>query len=305
MSEHWLRQLVLTRQALRKCTSSITWLLDQFGVLHDGKNAYPRAVEAVRELHAMGLRLYVLSNSSRRANTTLAKLKPFGFDPAWFAGAVTSGEITYQNLLSRHDPWFATLGRTCLHFTWADRGSVSLEGLDLAVTADPSHADFILAHGTQALGQPDGATPQPRSIAELSALLPEAAAKGIPMIVANPDVVTVSGNELAIMPGTLANMYRELGGVVRLMGKPDPVAYTECMRLADAEHASTVMVGDSLHHDIAGAAAAGIDSIFITSGIHREELGAAVGEFPEPAALQTLFDAHLVHPTHVAPLLAV
>ena len=41
-------------------------LLDQFGVLHDGKVAYPGAVDAVRHMAAQGLKLFILSNSSRR-----------------------------------------------------------------------------------------------------------------------------------------------------------------------------------------------------------------------------------------------
>mmetsp|Transcript_24180 Transcript_24180/g.75990 ORF Transcript_24180/g.75990 Transcript_24180/m.75990 type:complete len:259 (-) Transcript_24180:179-955(-) len=76
------------------------WLLDQFGVLHDGRVAYPCAIEAVRELHAAGKKVLIISNSSRRSSTTLEKLRPMGFDPSWFAGAITSGEITHRYLES-------------------------------------------------------------------------------------------------------------------------------------------------------------------------------------------------------------
>ena len=41
-------------------------LLDQYGVLHDGKKAYPGAIAAVEALAAAGRKLLVLSNSSRR-----------------------------------------------------------------------------------------------------------------------------------------------------------------------------------------------------------------------------------------------
>ena len=79
------------------------WLLDQFGVLHDGVTAYPGAVDAARRLHESGAKLYVISNSSRRSTNTLRKLEPMGFDPAWFSGVVTSGEVTHQMLASRGD----------------------------------------------------------------------------------------------------------------------------------------------------------------------------------------------------------
>jgi hypothetical protein len=62
----------------------------------------------------------------------------------------------------------------------------------------PRQADFILAHGTEALGtRSDGSAAQPCSLERLRELLGECAARGgLPMVVANPDVVTVSGSEL-------------------------------------------------------------------------------------------------------------
>lgn len=61
-------------------------LLDQFGVLHDGKSAYPAAIEAVQQWSRMGLKVYILSNSSRRAGTCLTKIGTLGFHENWFAG---------------------------------------------------------------------------------------------------------------------------------------------------------------------------------------------------------------------------
>lgn len=52
---------------------------------------------------------------------------------------------------------------------------------------------------------------------EIKALLQQAAAKGLPLIVANPDVLTVSGNTLVPMPGTFARWYKEMDGEVWLL----------------------------------------------------------------------------------------
>lgn len=62
-------------------------LLDQFGVLHDGERAYPAAVDAVERWAARGVRVYILSNSSRRANATLDKIAAYGFPRDAFCGA--------------------------------------------------------------------------------------------------------------------------------------------------------------------------------------------------------------------------
>jgi FMN phosphatase YigB (HAD superfamily) len=61
-------------------------LLDQFGVLHDGRTPYPLAIEAVRQLAAAGKRVCIVSNSSRRSSGTIGKLEKMGFDASWFTG---------------------------------------------------------------------------------------------------------------------------------------------------------------------------------------------------------------------------
>ena len=61
-------------------------------------------------------------------------------------------------------------------------------------------------HSMQALGQPGGAEARPMSVEALRALLPACAARGIPMLVANPDVVTVDAEMLVPMPGMLAQV---------------------------------------------------------------------------------------------------
>ncbi|KDO45946.1 hypothetical protein CISIN_1g016204mg [Citrus sinensis] len=196
------------------------WLLDQFGVLHDGKKPYPGAISTLEMLATTGAKMVVISNSSRRASTTIDKLKSLGFDPSLFAGAITSGELTHQYLLRRDDAWFAALGRSCIHMTWSDRGAISLEGLGLKVVENVEEADFILAHGTEGMGLPSGDV-RPMSLQDLEKILEICASKKIPMVVANPDYVTVEARALRVMPGTLASKFEKLGGEVRWMGKPD------------------------------------------------------------------------------------
>ena len=76
-------------------------------------------------------------------------------------------------------------------------------------------ADFLLAHGTEVLGMGDGKPPIKVALEEIKAILQKAAGRGLPLIVANPDVVTVSGNSLVPMPGTFARWHKEFGGQVR------------------------------------------------------------------------------------------
>ncbi|XP_021813982.1 glycerol-3-phosphate phosphatase isoform X2 [Prunus avium] len=276
------------------------WFLDQFGVLHDGKQPYPGAITTLKNLASSGAKMVIISNSSRRSSTTMEKLRSLGFDPSLFVGAITSGELTHQNL-QRDDAWFAALGKSCIHMTWSARGAISLEGLGLQVVENVQDAEFILVHGTEALGLPSGDA-LPMKLEELESILEQCAAKHIPMVVANPDFVTVEARALRVMPGTLAARYEKLGGEVKWMGKPDKVIYKSAMALAGVDPADSIAVGDSLHHDIKGANAAVIQSVFITAGIHATELGlSSFGDVADTSSVQALASKYDAYPSYVLP----
>ncbi|KAH9297826.1 hypothetical protein KI387_029508, partial [Taxus chinensis] len=265
------------------------WLLDQFGVLHDGQRPYPGAIATLEQLAHSGAKMVIMSNSSRRSWTTMEKMRKLGFDPSLFVGAITSGELTHQYLLRRDDPWFAALGRHCIHMTWSERGSISIEGLGLQTVERVEAADFILAHGTEAIGLANNCGVQPMKLDKLEQILEEAVDKRIPMIVANPDHVSVEARALRVMPGTLGSKYEKIGGQVRWMGKPDQVIYKVAKEMTGVDAAECIAVGDSLHHDILGANNSGIQSVFVAGGIHADELGISqFGMVPEVAALQAL-----------------
>ncbi|GAB2265459.1 hypothetical protein Dimus_000514 [Dionaea muscipula] len=278
------------------------WLLDQFGVLHDGKQPYPGAISTLEKLAKTGAKMVVISNSSRRASVTADKMRSLGFDPSLFVGAVTSGELTHQYLQRRDDAWFAALGRSCIHITWNERGAISLEGLDLKVVENVEEADFVLAHGTEALGLSSGVSISKR-IEDLERILEQCAARKIPMVVANPDFVTVEARALRVMPGTLAAKYEQLGGEVKWMGKPDKVIYESAMAMAGVDVSNCIAVGDSLHHDIKGANAAGVRSVFITGGIHATELGLgrSSGQVADESTVRALASKYKANPSYLMP----
>lgn len=68
------------------------------------------------------------------------------------------------------------------------------------MVSNVDHADFILAHGTEALGLPSGDA-LPKSLEDLEQILQLCAKRKIPMVVANPDFVTVEARALRVMPG--------------------------------------------------------------------------------------------------------
>ena len=206
---------------------------------------------------------------------------------------VTSGEIVYQSLKTpRRTAAFSRLGGNCVHITWMKRGSggISLETATTGVRAvgrAVDEADFVLIHGTEAVGRSVGGGGEEEleelPAAELMDLLRACAERNLPMIVANPDVFTVDGDELAVMPGWYAGQYGKMGGSFALMGKPNRIIFDAALELhrerAGAAPAGSrvLVVGDSLVHDISGGANSGLDTLFITTGIHRREIFGADG----------------------------
>lgn len=82
------------------------------------------------------------------------------------------------------------------------------------------------------------------------------------------------------MPGALAQHYEQCGGTAWLMGKPAAAIYEIALRDLDLAPRDVLAIGDSIEHDVAGAHAAGIDALFITSGIHATAFEGAEGDEP-------------------------
>lgn len=74
------------------------------------------------------------------------------------------------------------------------------------------------------------------------------------------------------------------------------------MAMASVDALDSIAVGDSLHHDIKGANATGIQSVFITGGIHATELGLNnFGEVANSSSVQALASKYDAYPSYVLP----
>ncbi len=239
------------------------WIIDQWGVMHDGRALFPGVLEVFRELKARGKRIVLLSNSGRRAALNDKRLREMGLDPGLVDGSVTSGEVTWQALRRRAAPPFRDLGRRCFLLTrFGDMGVV--EGLDLELVEDVAEADFLLITGVDS---PD------KTLEDYLPLIERAAERKIPAICSNPDIVAPVAGKLALAPGAVARKYEELGGMVTYIGKPSPHIYRACLELLGGIPKERILaVGDSLAHDVKGARNAGLPCCFVASGVHRGEL---------------------------------
>ena len=259
------------------------FLIDQWGVLHNGDRPYPGALDVLAELARRNKRVVLLTNSGRRRSFNEVRLKELGFNTAALAGIVTSGEATWQALQQRAIEPFASLGRRCLLFTRAD-DSGPVDGLDLEVVDDPAEADFIYLTWLDAVTH---------SIEDFDRVIEMAAGLNVPMVCANPDRVAPTEGGLTQAPGSLAERYRALGGEVIYVGKPHAPIYRACLDvLEDLEPHEICAVGDSYEHDIRGAKDAGMAAAFVMRGIHAEAFPEGASRAAARKALDDLAGEH-------------
>ena len=244
------------------------FILDLWGVVHDGVNVFPGVIDALARLRRAGKRLVFLSNAPRRAEVVAAQLDGFGITRDLHDGVLSSGEVTWRHLEARPDAWYRDLGRSCIRIG-PDRADGLLDGLGLTRPADLAAADFILVPG------PNGDTD---SVEAYDPQLDAAAARDLPMVCANPDREVIRGGRRQICAGAIAERYERKGGDVRWHGKPNPDVYEDCLEmLAIADPSRVLCCGDSFTTDIKGANEAGLDALLVARGIHGDDLVDAGG----------------------------
>lgn len=258
-------------------------LCDVWGVLHAGIAAYPDAYMALTRYRAAGGAAILLTNAPRPAETVSLFLDKLGLPRNAYDGIFSSGDVTRTLLEERKEQKFFHIGppRDLPIFEHAKERFAPLD-----------KADFVVCSGLR-----DDET---ETAENYRAELTQIRARSLPMICANPDVVVERGDKLVYCAGAVADLYAALGGDVTYAGKPYASIYTGALKLAEkalrrplALH-RVLAIGDSLRTDVKGAAAAGIDCLFVTAGIHAEELGHR--DDPRPDALERIFAAEDVRP---------
>ena len=268
------------------------FVLDQWGVLHNGSTPYPGAIALVEELKRRNKRMVLLSNSGRRASVNATHLRAIGFDPDAFAGIVTSGEVCWQALTNNAPGVLEPFGRRC--FLFSREGDFSpVEGIDVDLVNDPDQADFIYLSWFEH---------NARHREHLARFLEFGPKRGLTMVCANPDRVAPVEGGLVEAPGTIAARYEDAGGKVAYVGKPHPPIYSALLNEFDGYAPRDIIcVGDSMEHDIRGASSAGLQSCLVAGGIHESEIGKAVGQSERKAAMQRLASKYGSMPEFVAP----
>lgn len=255
---------------LSELASHDFFLLDLWGVIHDGSAMYPGAAECLQKLKENNKRVIFLSNAPRRAAKAQSVLDALGVKREWYEAVVTSGEVGWRLVDSGQwtvDGFFVHRPLSTVHYYYIgpEKDADMPDGLPIRKVEHLQYANFLLNLGFGT---------EEQSSRDWSELLHAAAQQNLPMLCLNPDreVVKITGERYPCA-GVIAEAYEAIGGKVRSIGKPYPEVYEYALNLFGNPPTSRVLaVGDSLHTDIAGAANAGIASVLVTGGILREKV---------------------------------
>ncbi|MDF3034528.1 MAG: family HAD-type hydrolase [Alphaproteobacteria bacterium] len=267
------------------------FIIDLWGVIHDGRKPYPCAVETLKNLKSLKKTTLLLSNSPRRVFASEEHLANMGLSRDLYTHIYTSGEDTYRGLKNRPDTWHQKLGNRLYHIG-PEFHQPLYTSLDYEKTSSPEDADFLLATGADF-----------PHIQDYEGVLKNGIDHDLPMLCANPDRVVVQDGQIILCCGGIAERYEQLGGNVFYHGKPFPAVYQPVLSLLGNIPPSRILaIGDSLTTDIKGAQSNDIDGVLIMGGIHHEDLLPA-GEMtpPTPQLLQDLSAKTGITPAYALP----
>jgi len=256
------------------------FIIDLWGVLHDGREPYPAAIETLAKLKKQGKQILLLSNAPRRAKRAEEKLTEMGFLRKSYDHILTSGEATFEYFLSSSE-----YGERYYHMGPEKDAELIEEIARYKRVNKPEEADFVLTTGFD----------YDESI--LDEKLPdikECLKYNLPLICTNPDKIIVrQTGEKMLCAGVIAEEYEKSGGKVRSFGKPYDYVYKRALELLKTEKNKTIVIGDNLHTDIKGAKDNSIDSVLVIGGI----LAAQFGKTIQKADLMELYDKEKIIPS--------
>jgi HAD superfamily hydrolase (TIGR01459 family) len=267
-------------------------LSDVWGVVHNGVVATPEACEALARYRQLGGTVVLITNAPRPGEVVVnTMLDPLKVPRAAYDGIISSGDVTRALIAARGDQRVFHIG--------PPRDLPMFAGLDARVSP-LDDADYVVCSGLT-----DDTVETPDDYIDLIARM---RARGLPMICANPDIVVERGDALIYCAGAIADRYAEAGGEVTFAGKPHRPIYDQALAIAQgargagSDRRRVLAIGDSIRTDLKGADAFGIDCLFVTAGIHAEELGER--DNPDAAAARDIFDKAGVYPKAVMRRLA-
>ena len=269
-------------------------LCDIWGVVHNGQARYPAACDALQRFRSAGGTVVLITNAPRPSPPIFDQLTYLKVPRDAFDGMVTSGDVTLSFIAERP-------GQPIYHIG-PERDLTLFEISEQQTGVKPRLTSLKEAAYVVITGLNDDRSETPDDYADQLAIMQ---ARQLDLICANPDLVVHVGEELIYCAGAVAQAYEDRGGRVRQAGKPFAPIYERALSFAEKLRGASVprdrilAIGDAMRTDIAGAVDFGVDALFVTKGIHREELHQ--GDAIDIAAYHQFLEDNPRHPMAAIP----
>ncbi len=235
------------------CESYDCFFIDLWGVVHNGIKVFDNIKETLKSLKERNKEIFFLTNAPRRSYIIKEQLSEFGIDKFLYNDVISSGEVTWQKINNKQKLNCYVIG--------PPRDYHLVEGLNLNIVKATSDVEIIINTGPW--GDDD-------LLENYKPILNQLVKKKPVMICSNPDKKVVRGEKFMICAGLLAEYYEKIGGKVEYYGKPYNEIYEFTYLRIKKRSSRILVIGDSLDNDIKGANLQNLDSLLITSGIHRD-----------------------------------
>ena len=269
---------------------------DLWGCLHNGVQAFPEAVEALRAFRAKGGKVVLLTNAPRPRADVAKQLVTFGVPDDCWDTIATSGDSArvamFQGAIG-NKVWFMGKDYDLTFFEppLIVDNPVAIELVDLDQAEGIACLGPFDAHADPDINRPEFLF---------------AKQKGLKLLCANPDIIVDRGESREWCAGALAELYTEMGGESLYFGKPHAPVYALARQRLNAlgvaiPDTRILCIGDGIHTDIKGAMGEDLDSLFITGGLAREET--QTQRQPDANALQDFIANHQMTPSYAVGFL--
>ena len=185
-----------------------TFVIDLWGVMHNGVVLNSKAVEAVDHLKNNSKKIVFLSNAPRPSSKVINFLLKMNLDKKYLLNVMTSGEAAIDAINQNK------FGKTFFHLGPPRDTSLFEKQKNNKTEIDKS--DFILCTGLFDNHEHD--------LSYYKNLLKEHISKKL--ICTNPDLTVHRGNIEELCAGSVAKVFEELGGKVIYYGKPYKEVYS-------------------------------------------------------------------------------
>jgi len=239
-------------------------LCDVWGVIHNGREAFPDACAALARYRSERGPVVLISNAPRPSAALHDQIEGVGVPRSAWSAFVTSGDATRALVAERTPGPALVIG--------PPRDEPLYEGLGLRIVKEAEEAAFILCSGPY---HEERETPE-----DYRLLLTSALGRGLEMICANPDLMVQKGDVLIYCAGAIAALYESMGGRAIMAGKPHAPIYAKALHEAERllgrapDPRRVLCVGDGAGTDVRGAELQGLDCLFLWGGVHAADMDA-------------------------------